>query len=152
MSSTAGETLREEGAVRNEEVADAVWACWRMLDALVLGLWLVEGRRGSASVWGVADRLVVAEERLVVGWTFIDMRWAASAFRSWPMGKSGRPASEADRCWRTGASTGDCSSTTLGRPTQAYEIVTAMSQLRPLSHREMDMVRAFAASCTTASS
>ena len=94
---------------------------------------------------GVLERVVVVD-RLLVGATFIDRRWAASAFRSWLMGVIGRPASEADRFCMGGSSmVGDlpsCSSTTLGRPAKAYDTMTAMSQLRPLSHREMDMVRA----------
>lgn len=85
--------------------------------------------------------------------TFIDRRWAAS-FRSWLMAEMGKFASEADRCctggrWVIGER--QSSSTTFGRPTKAYDTRTAMSQLLPLSHRDIDMVRAllsFAGSLT----
>jgi hypothetical protein len=79
-----------------------------------------------------------------VAGTFIDRRWAAS-FRSWLIAAMGKFASEADRCCTGGRSTvGDrqSSSTTFGRPTNAYETMTAISQLLPLSHRDIDMVRA----------
>lgn len=159
MSSTAGEMLREEGAVRKEEVVDAGSVCCNVLGTLVLGLWEVEGRReGSRSAGGEAGLLGAADEMLAVGVAFIDIRWAASAFRSWLICETGRCASEAERVWKAIASTfglESCSSTTLGRPTNAYDTMTAMSQLRPFSQREMDIVRAlhsFAASWITASS
>jgi hypothetical protein len=150
--------LRVEGAVWNEEVVEAESVRWRVLVFLVKGLWLVDGRRDSASAEGGVARLVGVDERRLVGVAAMDSRWAASALRSWLMAAMGRFASEADRCCTVGTSVvgeRQSSSTTLGRPAKAYETMTAMSQLRPLSHREMDMVRAlhsFAASCTTTSS
>jgi hypothetical protein len=104
----------------------------------------VEGRRGSSWTGDFDARLVGVGERRLVAVTFIDKRWAAS-LRIWLMAETGRLATEADRCWVGGISAvgnRQSSSTTLGRPTNAYETITAMSQLLPLSHREMDMVRA----------
>jgi hypothetical protein len=80
--------------------------------------------------------------RAVAG-TFMDRRCAASALRSWWMTAAGRFPMEAERCCMVGPSAvGDrqSSSMTFGRPTWAYETMTAMSQLLPLSHRDMDMV------------
>ena len=74
MSSTAGEMLRVEGAVRNEDVVDTDSASCRLLEVFVLAAWLVDGRRDSGSVGGVAERLVVVDDRLPVGATFIDSR------------------------------------------------------------------------------
>jgi hypothetical protein len=125
-----------------------------VLAFLVAGLWLVEGRRDSSSTGGVVARLAGVDRNWLVGGALIDSRWAAS-FRSLLIAETGRLASEADRCCIGGSSVmgeRQSSSTTLGRPTKAYETMTAMSQLLPLSHREMDMVRALAGSLMTTSS
>ena len=136
--------LRVDGAVWKDEAVETESVRFSVLSLLEEGVWLVDGRRDSSSTGGVAERLAGVDEMRLVGVTFIDSRWAAS-FRSWLMADMGRFATEAERCCMGGRSVvGDLqsSSTTLGRPTKAYETMTAMSQLLPLSHREMDMVRA----------
>lgn len=136
--------LRVDGAVWNVDVVETESVRFSVLSFLLEGVWLVDGRRDSSSTGGVVERLVGKDERRLVGVTFIDSRWAAS-FRSWLIAEMGRLATEAERCCMGGTSVmGDLqsSSTTFGRPTKAYETMTAMSQLLPLSHLEMDMVRA----------
>jgi len=111
----------------------------------VMGLWLVEGRRGSGSATGDVERDRGGEARRLVGMTFIDRRCASSALRSLLAVVIGsRFATEAERGCTVGRSTGErqSTSTTLGRPAFAYETSTAMSQLFPLSHLDTDMVLA----------
>lgn len=143
-SSTAGEMLRVDGAVWKDDAVETESVRFSVLLFLVEGVWLVDGRRDSSSTGGEVERLVGMDERRLEGVTFIDSRWAAS-LRSWLMAEMGRFATDAERCCIGGRSVvGDLqsSSTTFGRPTKAYETMTAMSQLLPLSHLEMDMVRA----------
>jgi hypothetical protein len=111
---------------------------------VVMGLWLVDGRRGSGSATGDVERERGGEARRLVGMTLMDSRCASSAFRSLPADVTGsRFATEAERCWTVGRSTGErWFSTTLGRPACAYDTSTAMSQLFPLSHLDTDMVLA----------
>ena len=122
----------------------------------VMGLWLVEGRRGSMTAGGDVEREMGGEARRLVGITFMDNRWASSALRSLLAAVMGmRLATEADRCCTVGRSAAASISTILGRPACAYDTATAMSQLRPLSHLEIDIVRAlhsFERSWTTTSS
>jgi hypothetical protein len=111
----------------------------------VTGLWLVEGRRGSGSATGDAERERGGEARRLVGSTFMESRCASSALRSLLAVVIGsRFATEAERCCTTGRSTGERESisTTLGRPACAYDTSTAMSQLFPFSHLDTDMVLA----------
>jgi hypothetical protein len=101
----AGEKLRLD-VVWNDDVKEAesgyVVVFW------VTGLWLVEGRRGSGSATGEVERERGGEARRLVGITFIDRRWASSAFRSLLAVVIGsRLATEAERCWTVGRSTGE---------------------------------------------
>jgi hypothetical protein len=61
-SSTAGEMLRDEGAVREEDAVEAESVRLSVLAFLVTGLWLVEGRRDSSSTAGVVARLAGVDE------------------------------------------------------------------------------------------
>lgn len=112
----AGEKLRLE-PVWKDDVKEAesgyVVGFW------VMGLWLVEGRRGSGSATGDVERERGGEAGRLVGITFIDRRCASSALRSLLAVVIGsRFATEAERCCTVGRSTGErqSTSTTLGRP------------------------------------
>ena len=66
-----GEILRLEGVARNEEVVDElVGNSSTGLGFWVIGLWLVDGRRGSSvcsSVAGVVDRGTCGEAKRLEG-------------------------------------------------------------------------------------
>jgi hypothetical protein len=151
----AGEKLRVD-AVWKDDMVDAVSV--KAVDLWAAGLWLVDGRRGSASSAGDIERERGGEARRLVGMTFMDSRCASSAFFSLWAGPFKMLATEADRCCNAGRSpTGErqSSSTTLGRPACAYDTIIAMSQLLPLFHLDIDIVLAldsFMRSCTTTSS
>lgn len=112
------------------------------------GLWLVDGLRDSGSIDGVVVRESTRGGKGLVGMTFIEKRCAASAF--FRLSNAKMLATDAERCCSIiGLSVvGDRQSisTTLGLPAKAYETITALSQLLPLSHLEIDIVLALTAS------
>lgn len=53
--------LRDEGAVLKEEVVEAVSVSCGESVLRVMGLWLVDGRRGSWTTGGVLERVLDCE-------------------------------------------------------------------------------------------
>ena len=151
----AGEKLRVD-AVWNDDVTEAESASVTGDVFWVAGLWLGDGRRGSMAGAGEMGRENEGGTWRVVGRTLSDRRCASSAFcRRLAAVMGSILATDADRCWTGGRSPRGSMSTILGRPAWAYETATAMSQLLPLAHLEMDIVFAVDSadmSWTTASS
>lgn len=88
-----------------------------------------------------------AEEEInrVVAVSGIDIRCVSASFELLSTDAKVKPAREVDLCCIVGRSVmgeRQSSSTTLGRPANAYDTVIAMSQLLPLSHRDTDIVLA----------
>lgn len=80
-SLAAGDILRDEGAVLNEDDVEADSICWRELWFWVTGLWLVEGRRNSTFAAGDTER-GAGEAMLLKAFNVMDWRCALFDFCS----------------------------------------------------------------------
>jgi hypothetical protein len=134
LSDTAGELLRVEPLVKDEEseTRSELLLCEKR--AL-----LVDGRRSSGTAAGEGERLVVE-----LGGAASDIREPWARCLSLLMAAVGSAASEADR-WGGVSRVGELTvarSITLGRPADMYDTCTAKSQILPLSKRAMLILRA----------